>query len=233
MEPQQEGHVKKWWAAIPNSVLLQLLQELVQARGASEKWTESMAHISLKLDFDAQETVSILGYRNQWGWSHERTKKFIENSGLELVKIDESNSRSLSILKSTHNRHTTDTKPTLNRHVKIIDFEDLERGNDTKPTHNRHQTDTEGDTPNNKQDLDLEQLAGLLQNLDPSSQQYVENELRRINPANPVAYARAVISRLDKERSASNENYSGNGNADGWQELSPAHRAALQYLGNL
>jgi hypothetical protein len=112
--------------------------------------------------------------------------------------------------------------------MKVNVFGNLQDEKNNKGTLKEQQGSTSKQT-----NTDTYMLAALLQNLDPSSQEYVKNELRRINPANPVAYARAVISRLDKERSASNENYSGNGNADGWQELSPAHRAALQYLGNL
>lgn len=109
-----------------------------------------MAHISLKLDLDAQEPVSVLLYRNRWGWSHDRVLNFIENSGLELVKIDEENSRSLSILKPTHSRHIADTQPTDNRHIKVIDFSNLEKQTDTKPTDNRHLPDTQPETPNNR-----------------------------------------------------------------------------------
>lgn len=229
MEAQGQ-HLKKWWAAIPNVVLLQLLSELVQARRASEKWTKCMAHISLKLDFDAQEQVSILAYRNQWGWSHHKVANFIKNSGLDLVKIDEKNNRSLSVLKSTHNRHIADTKPTLNRQIKIIDLADLERQTDAKSTHNRHQTDMEGDTPVYKPDpdLDLEQLACLLQNLDANSQEYVKYELKRKDPKNPVAYAKAIISRLAIENGGSNENYGRNGNecSDNYSRLAELEEQA-------
>ena len=234
----QGKHIKKWWAAIPNSVLLQLLQELVQARGAGEKWTEAMAHISLKLDFDAQEHVTLRGYRTQWGWGAERVKKFIKNSGLELVKVDPENKKSLSVLCRNSNGTQTELNQTSNGTKKIIDFEDLESETDHKQTANRPQTDHKPAPPvyKHKQEGDLKQLASLLQNLDLSSQQYVENELRRKNPTNPLAYAQAVIRRLDNERterSASYENYSGNGNAGCRQELPPAHRAALEYLSSL
>jgi hypothetical protein len=229
MEPQ-EKHIKKWWAAIPNVVLLQLLSELVQARRASEKWTKCMAHISLKLDFDAQEQVSILAYRNQWGWSHHKVANFIKNSGLDLVKIEEKNNRSLSILKSTRSRHITDSKPTTNRHVKVIDFEDLERETDAKPTLNRHQSDRKPATPNYKLDLYLEQqLAGLLQNLDAGSQGYVLNELRRMKPANPVDYAKAIIIRLIKENGGENgKNNEGYGDAGNEYDADYSRLAELE-----
>jgi hypothetical protein len=168
--------------------------------------------------------VSELGYSKLWGWSRKKVKNFIKNSGLVIIRTSNCK-KSLGKLQKEQQRNN---KGTIKEHMKVNVFSNLQDEKNNKGTLKEQQGSTSKHT-----ETKTYMLAELLQNLDPSSQEYVENELRRINPANPVAYARAVISRLDKERSASNENYSGNGNADGWQELPSSHRAALEYLCDL
>jgi hypothetical protein len=210
------------WLPVPKKIIYQLLEE-----NGSAKYTESLAFLSLQLDLDARSDVSELGYSKMWGWSRKKVKNFIKNSGLVIIRTSNCK-KSLGKLQKEQQRNN---KGTIKEHMKVNVFGNLQDEKNNKGTLKEQQGSTTKHT-----ETETYMLAELLQNLDSSSQEYVRNELRRKNPANPLAYAKAVIRRLDNERterSASYENYSGNGNAGCGQELPAAHRAALEYLSSL
>jgi hypothetical protein len=125
------------WCAVPESILLGLLGDI------TGKYTEPQAFLSLTVDYNKQAQVSIKGYRSVWGWSHDRVKNFITNSGLELVRICPENKKSLSILKPATKRPKTDPKATYNRPVNVIIFDRLAN----KTTHDLPTTDPKPVTP--------------------------------------------------------------------------------------
>lgn len=214
------------WLPVPKKIIYKLLEE-----NGSAKYTESLAFLSLQLDLDEQSSVSELGYSKLWGWSRKKVKNFIKNSGLVIIRTSNCK-KSLGKLQKEQQRNN---KGTIKEHMKVNVFSNLQDEKNNKGTLKEQQRGTTKQTQ-----TDTYMLACLLENLDPSSQQYVKNELERKNPRNPIAYAKAVIKRLvnDKqlqttEGSASYENYTGNGNAGntGDAGLPPAHRAALEYIG--
>ncbi len=173
------------WIPVPKKIVQQLFKEQ-----KGEKFTEALAFLSMQMDLDSGAQVSELGYSKLWGWSRDKVRNFIENSGLEIIRT----AKSRKSLGNLQKKQQTDNKPTTKKHIEVNVFNNLGIENDNKKTLKKQQTNTTTNTNTQTQTKSCMQQAAaqVFESLNQEQKAYIQREIDRKKPQNPEAYALSI-----------------------------------------
>jgi len=107
----------------------------------NRKFSELEAMYSLQLDHDNNVPVTVSGCAGRWDWSRDKVRKFLADTWvtIEYEKDTKSFKKQKGKLKKTLNQHEIDIKPTLKKHKRFIDKNDLEEVKNMKSTLKKQQ----------------------------------------------------------------------------------------------